>query len=102
MKSCLSSKSQMPKSGKAIQAKVKRNEKIVFYFCFFYMNTLSSPASLLGLIYPLSVPLNFLLKLESLEDKKILSGETLIAASEEGTADSLGTSIHTSNPGTEP
>lgn len=66
------------------------------------MNTLSSPASLLGLIYPLSVPLNFLLKLESLEDKKILSGETLIAASEEGTADSLGTSIHTSNPGTEP
>lgn len=52
---------------------------------------LSSPASLLGLIYPLPVPLNFALKLESLEDKKILSGETLIAASEEGTVDSLGT-----------
>lgn len=63
------------------------------YFFFHMYPFLSSPASLLRLIYPLSVPLNFALKLESLEDKKILSGETLIAASEEGTVDSLDTSF---------
>lgn len=60
---------------------------------------LSSPASLLGLIYPSSVPLNFGLKLESLKDTPRGNSES----SEWGrTVDSLGASVHTSSPGSKP